>query len=90
MYGQDAHASMYATMMHSDSGYLVTTPDGKASYSGYLTWDDHAPAAAKVHTARKAAAPATLQPVVALSRGSGALKSLNGCLPFGCISNAGE
>ena len=95
MYEPDGHAGMYATMMHSDSGYLVTSPvnlhvsyslrpqqascnaapripasslflvwahpdgirerrayarlrarshtqDGKASYSGYLTWDDEA------------------------------------------------
>ena len=26
MYEPDGHAGMYATMMHSDSGYLVTSP----------------------------------------------------------------
>ena len=67
MYADDNIASMYATSMHSDSGYLVTDASvrpacasgarslgdthtsltagcgwqGKASYGGYLTWDDH-------------------------------------------------
>merc|ERR1712216_52137 len=41
MYADDNIASMYATSMHSDSGYLVTDSSGNASYGGYLTWDDH-------------------------------------------------
>jgi hypothetical protein len=83
MYGVDAHASMYATMMHSDSGYLVTDPSGKASYAGYLTWDDHS---------TLAAAPARLRAVKKVEKKArpSPLQSLNGCLPFGCITNAGE
>ena len=78
MYADDNIASMYATQMHSDSGYMVTDAtvsvvshvlrsvpnaallwtectstsvcalQGKTSYGGYLTWDDH-----PVHRANK-------------------------------------
>eukprot|EP00290_Baffinella_frigidus_P053337 CAMPEP_0180343278 /NCGR_PEP_ID=MMETSP0989-20121125/2201_1 /TAXON_ID=697907 /ORGANISM="non described non described, Strain CCMP2293" /LENGTH=112 /DNA_ID=CAMNT_0022332225 /DNA_START=20 /DNA_END=354 /DNA_ORIENTATION=- len=47
MYGADDGANLYATQMHSDSGYLVTNGSGKASYGGFLTWDDHPVKAAR-------------------------------------------
>ena len=83
MYGSDAHAGIYATMMHSDSGYLVTDPSGKASYAGYLTWDDHSTLAPQAPRAQLKVAP------IMKARPS-PLQSLNGCMPFGCITNAGE
>eukprot|EP00277_Geminigera_cryophila_P019036 CAMPEP_0179448392 /NCGR_PEP_ID=MMETSP0799-20121207/32234_1 /TAXON_ID=46947 /ORGANISM="Geminigera cryophila, Strain CCMP2564" /LENGTH=73 /DNA_ID=CAMNT_0021240181 /DNA_START=35 /DNA_END=256 /DNA_ORIENTATION=+ len=70
MYPGDNIASMYATSMHSGSGYLVTSPDGSASYGGYLTWDDHPKLAQKPKA--KAAK------VIA--------KTLGGCKPFGCVA----
>mmetsp|Transcript_100268 Transcript_100268/g.146362 ORF Transcript_100268/g.146362 Transcript_100268/m.146362 type:complete len:88 (+) Transcript_100268:38-301(+) len=78
IYGTDGQASMYATQMHSDSGYLVTSPDGSASYSGYLTWDDHSPIQLAVRPAPKAIQAKVVK--------TNPLKSLNGCLPFGCIN----
>mmetsp|Transcript_9230 Transcript_9230/g.30826 ORF Transcript_9230/g.30826 Transcript_9230/m.30826 type:complete len:94 (+) Transcript_9230:29-310(+) len=85
-YGNDSSASMYATQMHSDSGYMVTGKNGATSYGGYLTWDDHpaniaaarAPRAAVHHRAK----PAAKKP--------SALLSLHGCQPFGCISTYGD
>ncbi|EKX52028.1 hypothetical protein GUITHDRAFT_101937 [Guillardia theta CCMP2712] len=48
-YGNDHFASIYATQMHSDSGYLVTNgKSGSGTYAGYLTWDDHPQLAKKV------------------------------------------
>jgi len=83
-YLNDPWAAVYATQMHSDSGYLVTDGSGKASYGGYLTWDDHPgmqpvrgsssaskAAPAKKHHHAKAHHSATVQH----------------CRPFGCPGN---
>jgi len=85
-YGNDDSASMYATQMHSDSGYMVTSKNGATSYGGYLTWDDHpahvaaarAPRPLKQHAQKPAAKKVS------------PLLSLHGCKPFGCISSYGD
>ena len=69
--------------MTSEPDNHCTYPSGKASFADYLTWYGHA-------TLEPQAPRARLRLAHFMKARPSPMQSLNGCMPFGCITNAGE